>query len=398
MSDRSGPTDGPTHETPEPPVDSAPDTSDSDDHPVFGSDSSSAGTSLSTASQKRGFFRRHKALTALAVIFIVLAGAAGGYVWWFNHQFTNIERVPAGIETAPEKEGSNEKSYPLNILLLGADHGKVGQSVAEDLEDGEWTPFEHRSDTIMLVHIPANRKTVQLVSIPRDTWTKIDGYPSEGHYAKINAAFAYGGPSLAVKTVQDLTGISIDHLAIIDWVGFKDLTTALGGVRVYIPKTFYDESQRTTWEQGWQTLEGERALQYVRTRYGLDDGDFDRIHRQQNFMRSTMGELLSKGTTRNPITLSKVLRVVTSNLTVDDSWDNGEIKALAWSLRDLGTGDVDFVTAPLGRYDTTPDGQSIVRLAPKKSKALFKAIENDDIESYLDKYPDAELPGKTSVN
>ncbi len=141
-------------------------------------------------------------------------------------------------------------------MLLGADHGDVGQSVAEDLEDGKWTPFEHRSDTIMLVHIPADRNTVQLVSIPRDTWTKIDGYPSDNHHAKINAAFAYGGPSLAVKTVQDLTGITIDHLAIIDWVGFKDLTTALGGVRVFVPRTFYDESQRTTWVQGWQTLEG----------------------------------------------------------------------------------------------------------------------------------------------
>lgn len=391
MSDRTGPTDGPTHETPD-------GENSSDDHPVFGSGSTSTDAAESTPGAKKGFFRRHIALMSLAVILVLLAGAAGGYVWWLNNQLTNVPRVDADIRTPPEKEGSKEKSYPLNILLLGADHGDVGQSVAEDLKDGKWTPFEHRSDTIMLVHIPADRNTVQLVSIPRDTWTKIDGYPSDDHHAKINAAFSYGGPSLAVRTVQDLTGITIDHLAIIDWVGFKDLTTALGGVRVYVPQTFYDESQRTTWEQGWQTLEGERALQYVRTRYGLDEGDFDRIHRQQNFMRSTMSELLSKGTTRDPLRFGRVVQAITSNLTVDDSWDNEEIRNLAFSLRDLGTGDVQFVTAPLGRYDFTPEGESIVRLAPKKSAALFKAVKNDDIERYLKKYPRTELPGKTSIN
>lgn len=389
MSDDTGPADGPAHESPE-----------LADHPVFGAESgSSASTASGEPGSGKGIFRSHKAVTALAAIFILLAGATGGYLWWLNSLLGDVEQIDAGIRTPPEKEGSSgEKSHPLNILLLGADHGDVGQSVAEDLDDGKWTPFEHRSDTIILVHIPADRDSVQLLSIPRDTWTKIDGYPAPNHYAKINAAFSYGGPSLAVDTVQKLTGISVDHLAIIDWVGFKDLTTALGGVRVYIPETFYDESQRVTWEKGWQTLEGELALQYVRTRYGLSKGDFDRIARQQNFLRSTMGQLLSKGTTHNPVTLGRVIKVITSNLTVDDSWDNDEIRSLAWSLRDLGTGDVQFVTAPFGRYDTSADGQSIVRLAKKQSEALFEAVNNDDVSSYLARYPKAELGSKTTVN
>ena len=133
--------------------------------------------------------------------------------------------------------------------------------------------------------------------------SKIDGYPYTNGYGKINAAFAYGGPSLARQTVEQLTGIHIDHLAIIDWAGFKDLTTALGGIRVYIPETFYDDSQRITWEKGWHDFEGQEALAYVRTRHGLENGDFDRIERQQNFLRATMGKLLSGGTTRNPIKL-----------------------------------------------------------------------------------------------
>ena len=391
MTASNGPTDG-----------SSPEASPSDDPSSASSSGSSASgsTTGSGSGGKKGFFGSHKAATALAVLLIVLAGSVGGYLWWLNSQLGNMQRLDAGIVTRPEREGSsNEKNYPLNILLLGADHGTVGQSVAEDLADGNWTPGQHLSDTIIVVHIPADRDSVQMVSIPRDTWTKIDRYPSTGHYAKINAAFSHGGPSLTRETVEDLTGIKIDHLAIIDWVGFRDLTTALGGVRIYIPQTFYDDSQNITWEQGWQTLQGEPALQYVRTRHGLANGDFDRIKRQQNFLRSTMKEVLSKGTTRNPITLGKVVKVITSNLTVDNSWDNDEIRSLALSMNDIGTEDVQFFTAPLGRYDTTPDGQSIVRLAKKKSEALFRAIRRDDFQSYLDQYPHADTLGDAkSVN
>ena len=352
-----------------------------------------------TAAERRGFLRRHLALVSLAALLIVLAGTAGSFLWWLNHQIGEIPRAEMGVIEDPKKN-HNEGGRPLNILLLGADNGEGGKgpSVAEDLADGEWTPFAHRSDTIMIAHIPADRKSVQLVSIPRDTWLPIDGYPSDSKRAKINAAFAYGGPSLSLTTVEQLTGIAIDHVAIIDWVGFKDLTTALGGVRVYIPETFYDTSQKITWEKGWNEYEGQKALAYVRTRYGLENGDFDRIKRQQNFMRATMGKLLSGSTTRNPFKLTKVVGVVTRYLTVDKTWDTDEIRSLALDMRDIKTNDVDFVTAPFGRYDTSADGQSIVRLAPKQSKDLWAAIEDDDIESYLKEYPEEKLADKTSVD
>ncbi|MBA2445427.1 MAG: LCP family protein, partial [Nocardioidaceae bacterium] len=250
-----------------------------------------------------------------------------------------------------------------------------------------------------IAHISADRKDVQLVSIPRDTWVPIEDYPGDDEHAKINAAFAYGGPSLAVKTVQDLTGIPIDHVAIIDWAGFKDLTTALGGVRVYIPETFYDTSQRIEWPKGWHEYEGQQALAYVRTRYNLPDesGDFGRIARQQNFMRATMSKLLSAGTMTNPIKLVKVINTLTKYLTVDETWDNGEIRSLALSMRGLGSDQVEFLTAPLGRYDYVGE-QSIVRLAPKQSEALFDSLREDDIDSYLDKYPKAKLDGEQSIS
>ena len=354
---------------------------------------SSAGT------RRRRLPFRHKVLTAAALVLALVAGCSGGYWIWADKQLSNIARVNLHIDTPAAKDHHEEK-YPLNILLLGADHGNVGQSVAEDLADGKWTPFQHLSDTIMVLHVPADRKSAQIVSIPRDTWVHIDGYPADDQHAKINAAFSYGGPELAYQTVEKLTGLTIDHVAIIDWAGFRELTTALGGVRIYIPETFYDSSQKITWEKGWQTLEGDRALQYVRTRHDIPGevrDDWGRMARQQNFLRAVMAKLLASSTTHNPLRFSKVLASLSSYLTLDSSWDNDEIRSLAWSLRNLNAEDVSFFTAPLGRYDTVDD-QSVVRLDMTRFRVLIRTIKNDRVDRYVAKYPDDRLAGSTHVN
>jgi LCP family protein required for cell wall assembly len=352
-----------------------------------------------TPRKKRFLPFRHKLLTAAALVLALVAGCTGGYWYWADRQLASIPRVELHIET-PAAKNHHEAKYPLNILLLGADHGAIGQSVAEDLQDGKWTPFQHLSDTIIVMHIPADRKSAQLVSIPRDTWVHIDGYPADNEHAKINGAFAYGGPELAYKTVQQLTGLTIDHVAIIDWAGFRDLTSALGGVRIYIPETFYDSSQRITWEKGWQTLEGDRALQYVRTRHdipGTKQDDFGRMARQQNFLRAVMAKLLSSDTTHNPFRFSKVLASLSSYLTLDSSWDNDELRSLAWSLRNLHTDDVDFFTAPFGSYDTI-SGQSVVHLDMPQFRLLMRTIRNDRVDLYQKRYPDNRLAGAREVN
>ncbi|MGI8702714.1 MAG: LCP family protein [Nocardioidaceae bacterium] len=358
-----------------------------------------ASTAPAPAPKRRSFVRRHLALTSLLVILLLIVGTAGGFVWYLNHQLGNIATFPGAVtpRTGPDGAVIPDDGHPLNILVLGSDAGNSAQTVSEDLADGTWTRGAHRSDTIILVHLPANRQSAQIVSIPRDSWVKVPTYPGDiNGYAKINAAFSWGGPALAVRTIQDLTGLHIDHVAMIDWNGFTNLTDALGGVRVYIPQTFTDDSQHVTWHQGWQTLNGDTALQYVRTRHGLVNGDFGRIERQQNFMRAIMSSLLSRGTFTNPLTLSRVIGTVADFVQVDDTWSTGEIRGLGLALRNLHSSAVQFTTAPFGSYDDV-GGQSIVRLDPAKSQTLFHDFNQGSLTQYLKDNPGSALPSDTSV-
>ncbi len=216
----------------------------SDGAPDASTGSSLGFTTVTTTkpAKKRNFFRRHLALTSLLVIILVIVGSAGGFVLYLNHQLGNIKHFDAGITQDPDHPGTSADApgQPMNILVLGSDDGNNVQTVADDLNDGTWTPGAHRSDTIILVHLPADRKSAQIVSIPRDSWVPVPTFPGDiDGKAKINAAFSWGGPALAVRTIQDYTGLHIDHVAMIDWNGFKGLTDALGGVRVYIPQTVY---------------------------------------------------------------------------------------------------------------------------------------------------------------
>ena len=334
--------------------------------------------------KERNFIRRHWILcTVVGVVAVAMIGT-GSWALYLNNMLGNADQVPITIDESNRPPPTHGEE--LNILLAGADNGP-GPSIAEDVAAGTWESGEHRSDTIMILHIPADRSTAYLVSIPRDSY--VDIYDENGDYAytdKINSAFSLYGPSGYLSTIEHLTGLRMDHLAIIDWKGFKDLSSALGGVEVYIPDTFYDSSQKITWQEGHQKLEGKQALQYVRTRYGLEDGDFGRIARQQNFLRSMMGELLSEGTVTNPLKLTSALRAITDNLTVDDDWSGGGMRDLALQLRDIRTDDVTFLTAPTAGYGTTNEGASVVRLDVKQCKALWKAIADDDIDHYMKKY------------
>src|SRR5690606_11133317 len=167
---------------------------------------------------------------------------------------------------------------------------------------------------------------------------------------------------------------------------------------VTIPRAFYDPKQKVQWEAGTQSLKGNKALQYVRTRYDLIGGDFDRIKRQQNFMRALMGKMLDSGVTGNPKKLSDTVGALTKNLTVDEGWSGTAMARLALSLRGITTEDVTFMTAPVQGTQTDPTYGSVVILQPDKMAELFTAVENDAMKDYLKKYPDDILPDAEEVS
>ena len=349
------------------------------------------------------FHRRHRrAIVAIGTTLALLLAVVTGYAYWLNSQLGDVDRIDTGsLLDRPDPDADEA----INILLLGSDAGEPqsqdqrGTSIAEDTTAAEWPSGKYRSDTIMVVHVAADRRSVQIVSIPRDTLTMIydeNGEPTSEQ--KVNAAFSEYGPNGAIATVEELTGLQMAHLAIIDWDGFKDLSSAVGGVPVTIPESFRDPQQGISWEAGEQTLEGEEALAYVRTRYGLLRGDIDRIARQQNFMRSLMNEMLASGTTSNPVRLTRTLGAVTRNLTVDQDWSPADMRALALALRGTQADDVSFLTAPVAATEDVAGLGNVVRLDEARSAELFEAVSRDRVSDYVERYPEDTLAAEDEVD
>ena len=349
------------------------------------------------AEKKKGRIRQHPIIASVLAFLLIIIAATGAWAVYLNYTIGSIDSVPLG-SIPDEKRPEKIDNEALNILLAGVDKGD-GRSIKQVVDDG-WDPGVFRSDTVMILHVTADREHAYLVSVPRDSYVRL--YDETGEFEqmnKINAALAEYGPSAYVSTIEHLTDLRMDHLVMLDWKGFKDISTALGGVEVYIPETFYDSSQKRQWIEGPTTLEGEDALAYVRTRYDLPDesGDFGRIARQQNFMRAMLSKMLSQGTIANPLKLTNTIRAVVKNLTVDDDFSGGEIRNLAFSLRGIRTDDLTFLTAPWDGYGT--EVGSTVHLDKKQCDALWKAMADDDIAEYIDKYGTEDvLDGKHKIS
>ncbi len=345
----------------------------------------------------RGLLRRHPVAFAFLTLVLVLVLAVGGFLLYLNAQLDQVDQVEVG-QVPDKRRPAAVDGDGMNILLAGVDKGD-GRSVAE-IAAGGWDPGVVRSDTIMVVHLTADRQHAYVVSVPRDSYIRL--YDETGRpqrMDKANAAFSLFGPTAYAATIENLTGLRMQHLAVVNWAGFEQITNALGGVRVFVPKTIADE-KTGAFQAGEQVLNGEQALRYVRTRYSLPGGDFGRIDRQQNFIRSLVGSLLDNRTLTNPFTLAPTLKAVAGSLTVDDSLDTGEMRSLALSLRGIRSEDVTFVTAPFGRFDTTSSGANIVRLDQPQAAKLWRAVGNDDMESYLSEFGDdaGRLPPPKQVN
>lgn len=266
---------------------------------------------------------------------------------------------------------------PLTVLLMGSDSrsGKDNRGYGSAAEFGG-----ARSDTTILLHVSADRKSAIAVSIPRDTLItlpkcKIDGKTVGGYEGKFNAAFDIAGPGCTIKAVEEMSGLNIDNFMMVDFGGFKRIVDAIGGVEICLKEDVNDDKSGLNLTKGKHTVKGEEALAFVRARKTLGDGsDTSRIRRQQAFISSLTRKVLSSGTLLNPATMLSLLDAATQSLTADPQLANiDNLRELALSMKDLRPSDIAFVTAP---WKPAGDGASVL-INAKKAAPLWEAIKLD---------------------
>jgi len=269
---------------------------------------------------------------------------------------------------------SSEAGRSLNILVMGSD--SRGATAAEATTG---VGSNQRADTLMLVHIPADRSKIYSISLMRDLWVEI---PNHGQ-AKINAALALGGVPLMVQTVESIFGQRIDHIAMIDFEGFVGMTDALGGVQVDIPVPFVSKHDQFAYRAGPNTLDGEHALEFVRERYAFADGDYQRVRNQQAFVKAMLAKNVSADTLLNPLKVHNVVSAIAPFISVDSGLDSATLAGLALELKDVRPHDMVMFTLPTGGTGTSADGQSIVLTDPAAINAISRAMAADTLGDYV---------------
>jgi LCP family protein required for cell wall assembly len=304
----------------------------------------------------------------------VLAGAAlavAGITAWNLYNTLNDDNIILIEPVEIDPDG------PINILVIGSD---TRQDQGDDFGDVS----SELADVIMLLHISQDRQDAVVVSFPRDLLVDIPQCPdpSGGSFEakkrkQINSSISYGGVACTHLTVQEFTGLEIPYVAMIDFKGVIEMTTAVGGVEVEIPKRIADPYSNLYIDAGVHNLQGAQALAFLRTRYGVGDGsDLVRISNQQLFLAALFNKVKDEGTLNNPIQLYTLASAAARNMKLSESMSNlGTMVNLASALREVDTSRLVFTQVPT----RVLGGAEAGRLEPlsEESKALFDLIRND---------------------
>lgn len=327
-------------------------------------------------------------LGGTAVLLILALVVAGSYLFLLQRAYSdNVTHFPAadsenpsGDAVFPPEEDRPEATDATNILLLGSDDGG-GSGEAEDLPR---VPGGGRSDTMMLVHIPEDRDSVQVISIPRDLWVEI---PRGYGWHKVNAGLALGGgggPWLTVETVEQLLDVRIDHVVAVDLLGFVGLVDAMGTVEV---NSGYSEPFTTndgyTFNPGTQRMDSDQALSFVRHRRSFPDGDLQRIRNQQAFIRGVINEAASPSTLANPLRVNDMVATFAEHLITDEDLSATAAASLAWDARGA-VNNIQFATLPDGGSGYSSDGQWIFHQNPEANAAISEGLRDGTLDEVLE--------------
>ncbi|WP_256105646.1 LCP family protein [Streptomyces sp. ODS05-4] len=320
--------------------------------------------------------RRAARIAAWSAAGVVLVGGCGvGYAYYTLNG--NIDSVDINAALGGDSRPQDVDDGSMDLLVLGSD-SRAGANGDYGRDEGA-----ARSDTAMIVHLYEGHRKASVVSVPRDTIVQrpdckaADGSTVSGQrHAMFNTAFEAGGPACAVKTVEGMSGIRMDHFMQVDFTGFKKLIDDLGGVEVTTTKPIEDESSHLDLAAGTHTLNGEQSLGLVRTRKGVGDGsDLGRIQLQQAFMKAFIEQATSVGVFGNPKKLWDLADTATKTITPDSELDGvKELSDFAGSLKDLGPDDVHMVTLPV-QYDPA-DPNRVIPLE-KQTAQVWQALRAD---------------------
>lgn len=338
----------------------------------------------------------------LVAVACVLALVGTGFVWGYMHSVNGSWKTITAVNPDDENIRNKNAQYgDENYLIVGTDtrsgqNSRVGAGTTADAEGA-------RSDTIILVNIPANRSRVVAVSFPRDLqvdrpdcqqWDNNNGaYTTPlpaANAVKLNSVYADGGPECLVRVLTQMSGLNINHFIAMDFVGFEKVVSAVGGVEVCSTTPLYDyELGQILRKPGKQKLTGRRALNYVRARMVSTEGngDYGRIKRQQLFMSSLLRSTLSGNVLANPNKLNQIVKTFIDYSFVDKV-DTQSLLNLAESMQDIEAGRVSFVTVPTSGTSTDGSNNEIPRT--EDINAIFNAIIDDR------PLPGEEAKGSTS--
>ncbi|WP_327362579.1 MULTISPECIES: LCP family protein [unclassified Streptomyces] len=329
--------------------------------------------------------RRKKALvvTGGTLAFLLVGGSVGAYLY-YDHLNNNLKVTDVGDAGT----GGFKKDQPINILVIGTDK----RSGAGNEGYGDADSVGH-ADTTILFHVAKDRSNATALSIPRDLITNIPACPTKQpdgttktipgeKGTRFNISLGQEGrdPGCTMRTVKDITGVTIDHFMMVDFNAVKVLSTAVGGVPVCLAKAVDDEDSKLKLDAGEHRLQGEQALAFVRTRHSFGNhGDLDRIKTQQQFLGSMMREMKSKETLTSPKKFFSLAEAATKSLNVDSGIGSiDKLTNLAGELKDMDLKNITFTTLPVLDNPAEPEGKkATVVIEHGSADPLLKMIQGD---------------------
>ncbi|MBN1173372.1 MAG: LCP family protein [Micromonosporaceae bacterium] len=333
------------------------------------------------AASATGQRRRRWPLVVTAVVAsttVALSAVAVGVYFKARSLPNNVSRISGSFEGIAEEQRPAKPAHAqrsMTFLVVGTDSRAPRRVADADAAELAIKPGTTNSDAIMLVHIAANRGNATVISVPRDSLVAVPGKES----MRLRRAYYAGGPSLLVRTVEQLTASRVDHFAVLDFAGFKSIIDTVGGVDLPMEKATTVGTKR--YRAGVNHLSGSQALTYVREIDTLPNGDLDRVRRHQVLVKAMMSSVAKMNPATNPVKMYNLVDTMSRALSVDDSLTNDKLRTLATSLVGLRGDRVSFLTAPT-RGVGTLGAQNVVYLDDAKCSGLWTAVRNDTVSRY----------------